>query len=67
MIEALRICRAGVTHNHAYVRCYLTTVAGVDKERNNFHSHKMLLREGERISTADSLLPNTKEITEMHV
>lgn len=43
------IYKADMTHNNAYVQCYLTTVTGVDKERNNFHSHKMLLREGERI------------------
>lgn len=43
------ICKADVARNHAHVRCYLTTVAGLDEERNNFHSHKMLLREGERI------------------
>lgn len=53
MIETLMICKAGMTHNNAYVRCCLTTVAGVDKERNNFHSHKTLLREGERISKAN--------------
>lgn len=52
MIGTLMICKADMTHNNAYVRCYLTTVAGVDKERNNFHSHKTLLREGERIYIA---------------
>lgn len=41
------ICKAVMTHNNAYVRCYLTTVTGADKGRNNFHSHKMLLREEE--------------------
>lgn len=33
MIETLMICKADMTHhNNAYVRCYLTTVTGVDKE-----------------------------------
>ena len=27
------IFKADVTHNNVYVRCYLTTLAGVDKEK----------------------------------
>lgn len=27
------ICKGDVTHNNVYVRCYLTTIAGVDKEK----------------------------------
>lgn len=43
------IYKADMTHNNADARCNLTTVAGVDNERNNFHSHKRQLSEGERI------------------
>ena len=50
----LMICKADVAGNHAHVSSYLTTAAELDEERNNFHSRKTLLREGERIQPTQS-------------
>lgn len=49
MIGIFMICKVDMIYNNVYVRCYLIIVVGVDKERNNFYSYKILLREGERI------------------
>lgn len=32
MMGTLMLCKAAMTHNNVYVRCYLTTVTGEDRE-----------------------------------